>query len=56
MTTAVLMGAMLPWTLVVIMPTNDALRFKKELSDSEVQHLCLLYDCVSHPPVCSYLC
>ncbi|CAL5229404.1 g12722 [Coccomyxa viridis] len=36
-TTAVLMGAMLPWTLVVIMPTNDALRFKKELSDSEIK-------------------
>ena len=35
-TSAVLMAAMLPWTLVVIMPTNDTLRFKKELSDSEV--------------------
>lgn len=40
-TSALLMAAMLPWTLVVIMPTNDTLRFKKELSDSEVEHIYL---------------
>ena len=38
-TSAVLMAAMLPWTLVVIMPTNDTLRFKKDISDSEVEHI-----------------
>ena len=35
-TTALLMGAMLPWTLLVIMPTNDILLSKNELSDTEV--------------------
>ena len=35
-TTALLMGAMLPWTLLVIMPTNHILLSKNELSDTEV--------------------
>ena len=35
-TNAVLMAAMLPWTLLVIMPTNDILLSKNELSDTEV--------------------
>ena len=35
-TTALLMGAMLPWTLLVIMPTNEILLSKNELSDTEV--------------------
>ena len=52
---AVLMGAMLPWTLVVIMPTNDTLLSKKELSEAgAAQHktqiisaleLCIYYVC-----------
>ena len=52
-TSAVLMGAMLPWTLIVIMPTNDVLLSKKELSDSEVWPVCP--SCLTHsPPLCCY--